>query len=322
MENYKLTRESLGSLTVLKLSNTQTGEYLSVLPSIGGMLLNLELILNGKPQSLLDTYSSEQELNETFASTYKGSLLFPFPNRIGDGKYTFDTIQCQLPINFPNEHNAIHGLVYDKTFTLSNSNFTEEFGEIELSYKSDGSLPGYPFSFEIVNRFRIDNRGQVHITSMVKNNGSRSIPAGIGWHPYFRLNGSVDKLQLSFPSDKYYKVDDKMLPTGETETYKEFNELKAVGNVQLDTCFSLDSDSNSAEISLVDDKTNTGITIWQQTGENKYNFLQIYTPPHRNSIAIEPMSCLPNAFKDKKDFQILNAGDSWQLSWGIKKYQP
>jgi len=65
-------------------------------------------------------------------------------------------------------------------------------------------------------------------------------------------------------------------------------------------------------------KTNTaGYRICQETGKYKYNFLQVYTPPHRKSIAIEPMTCAPNAFNNEQGLIILAPFESFSASWGI-----
>lgn len=319
MENFKVSQELFGSLPLIKIINTNNKEYVSILPSVGGMLLNLELLIGSKMISVLETYSSEEELNEILGNSFKGSLLFPFPNRIGDGTYKYKGKDYALPINFPNEHNAIHGLVYNKELKLTNTELTEEYGQIELTYVSDTALSGYPFKFELTTLFRLDIEGIVTITNKVKNSDSNSIPIGIGWHPYFSLGESVDNLKLAFPAKELFKVDGKMLPTGETENYNAFNELNIIGNTQFDTCFSIDLEHTTAEVLLLSNALNAGIKIWHDTGKDKYNFLQVYTPPHRNSIAIEPMTCLPNAFNSERGFQELEPGETMELSWGISK---
>ena len=48
---------------------------------------------------------------DEMASGGRGQLLMPWPNRIRDGRYTWDGDDLQLPLTEPARHNASHGLV-------------------------------------------------------------------------------------------------------------------------------------------------------------------------------------------------------------------
>ena len=52
------------------------------------------------------------------------------------------------------------------------------------------------------------------------------------------------------------------------------------------------------------------LTYWQEAGTGKYNFIQIFTPPHRNCIALEPMTSNIDTFNNKDGLVILQSGES------------
>jgi len=63
------------------------------------------------------------------------------------------------------------------------------------------------------------------------------------------------------------------------------------------------------------------VTLWM---EAIYRFLMVYTADaipqasrRRRSLAIEPMTCAPNAFRSGDGLIVLQPGESWTGSWGI-----
>jgi len=168
--------------------------------------------------------------------------------------------------------------------------------------------------------YSLDQSGGFVCKTEVTNIGSSPMPYGHGWHPYFKLGShKIDELMLQFPADKNYKVDKRNIPTGETVPYHKFNTLAPVGTTKLDDCFILSAEKSVAETIITDGSGNNGYRIWQENGKNNYNFLQIYTPPHRMSIAIEPMTCAPNAFNNKNGLIVIPPGNTISIDWGIKK---
>ncbi len=317
---FKVIEEKFGKQQLIKLMDSDTKEYVSILPESGGMLNSLVLSLNDdKLISVLDGYKTEEELIETLESSFKGSNLFPFPNRINSGKYLFNDKEYQLFVNFPHEDNAIHGLIFKSRFIVSEKNESDTQSRVVLVYVPENEKQGYPFNYKLNIEYIFSATDGLTISTTVENTDSIEMPIGHGWHPYLKLQSKVDELSFEFPSSKSFEVNDKMIPTGVSNNYTEYNNLSRIGNDTFDTCFSLKIDSSIAKIKLHDPKLNAGIVLWQETGNNKYNFLQVYTPEHRNTIAIEPMTCMPNAFNNKQGLIILKPGDNVKLNCGITK---
>lgn len=316
---FEITTKSFGNQQLLELRNNKTHEYVGILPQMGGMLFSCQLQFNNQLISILEKYSNEKELIDMLDQSYKGSLLAPFPNRIDGGKYNFNGRVNQLEINLPDENNAIHGLIYNRPFHIVSQNTSETSANLELKFISDGSLKGYPYKFELSIIYSLDELNGLSICAKVSNIDSVNIPFGIGWHPYFTFNTKINNLEFKLPSDVQFIVNNRMLPTGKVKSYNSFHSPSLIEESNFDTCFGLTEKSGIAETQIFDKELNIGFAIWQETGVNKYNYLQIYTPDSRNSIAIEPMTCIPNAFNTEGSFTVLEPAETSSTSWGVKK---
>jgi len=314
---FNISQSKFGKQASLTLRNNNTNEFVTILPETGAMILNLSLQVDNKLTSLLDTYADEKELNNTLTSSFKGSFLFPFPNRIDAGTYSVENHKHQLDINFPDENNAIHGLVFDKPFNITNEQSTATEASVELSFKADGSLTGYPYKFEVTVTYTLNKDG-LSIKSTAKNIDTCTIPVGFGWHPYFALGDTVTKIDVSFPSTHSFDVDERMLPTTK-QAYTDFNTHRNLGNTSFDTCFAFEPAAGKAETKITLNESGKGISVWQEKGAEGNNFVQIYTPGHRKSIAIEPMTCIANAFNNEIGLILLKPGQTTSNFWGVAK---
>jgi len=315
MHKFQVVREEFE----VKLMNNLTNEFVSVIPSLGGAVNRCLFNTGDELTEIIDGYGSAEDASANLSSSFKGSNLSPFPNRIADGKYIFEKEEIQLTMNFPDEKNAIHGLVFDKKFSVLESEDGVSDCKLVLSYENDDPI-GYPFRYLMKITYKLNLTGAFSCRTEITNIGATAMPYGHGWHPYFKLgNRKIDELKLQFSADRNFKVDKRNIPTGETVPYNEFNNLTLVGNIRLDDCFLLETEKPFAETIITDGSGATGYRIWQETGERKYNYLQVYTPPHRTTIAIEPMTCAPDAFNNKVGLMVLNPGEKISFDWGIKK---
>jgi len=307
---FKISKKTFGIFTEVKLKNLITNESISIIPGFGGVINKLILKKN-KLYEIIDGYNTDHGLIKNDWS--KSIKLIPFPNRIKDGVYEFDNKTFRLPINFPSQNHAIHGFVYNKLFTILKEEVTKKHAKIKLVYKYNGNNVGYPFKFKVILTYILNKKGFTCNTKII-NLDKKDIPIGDGWHPYFKLN-KVDDLLLKLPECKKIEVDNRLIPTGEKTEFELFNKLKKINDSKLDTCFQITS--NKAITELYDPKTNLKINLWQETGESKYNFLQVFMPPSRKVIALEPMTCNVNAFNNKDNLIILKPNEEFNASYGV-----
>lgn len=316
---FQIIEEEFGTKTSYKLYDNESGEYVSVLPCMGGSINGMALSSGDKLVEIIDGYTSYKDAQDNLMTTFKGSNLIPFPNRIADGKYSFQDRNLQLPLNFPQEKNAIHGLLFNTEFKVIDKEDGEIGCKLIIEYTAE-ETEGYPYKYHQKISYSLLENHKFECKIKITNLMDHSIPVGHGWHPYFRLGESlVDNLLLKFPAEEVLDVNSRNIPTGKSKSYKEFNEFKPIQKTVLDNCFSLPTKDEQALISIMDHDGKMGYTIWQETGKYKYNFLQVYTPAHRKSIAIEPMTCAPDAFNNKNGLIILAPLESFSARWGVFK---
>jgi aldose 1-epimerase len=109
-----------------------------------------------------------------------------------------------------------------------------------------------------------------------------------------------------------------MIPTGEVKKYNQFNSRAPIGNIAFDSCFRLALIGDKHMTGIYDPATDIKFILWQETGPGKYNYLQVYTPPARHSVAIEPMTCNINAFNNHEGLIILEPDEIFQASYGVQ----
>lgn len=272
-----------------------------IFPKLGGSVQ--ELIVNGT--RIIDGISIDESGLIDYQNSYKSAVLFPFPNRVKDGVYSYNETTFQLGINEKSLNNALHGLVFDKTFELTGSELFEERAKLELTYKSDGKLPGFPFRFELKLIYRISFKGGLSLTLKIKNTDTCTFPYGMGWHPYFYTNDLASAM-ISIPAQDFYSSDKRGLPLEPVpaDIQPEFE----LDDKNFDDAFSLKNPR-------CDLKTDTyDVSLGFKYPEGTY--LQVYTPPHRKNIAIEPMTCIANSFNNKIGFSELapKKSDTWRIN--------
>ena len=268
-----------------------------VFPNLGGSIQELTI------DNI--TIIKEIELDdvgiEKYKKAYNSAVLFPYPNRIENGQYSFEEEEFQLAVNESLNQNSIHGLVSDKVFHITEV----ETNGISMQYKHTTS-PGFPFPFDFGIHY-IFSENSVEVTFEVVNTGDKAFPFGMGWHPYFQLE-DYEGSCIYFSANKEFTVNEKMIPL-DTEVYSK--EKIDLNTAHLDTAYQ----PTHNEVLLHSPQYNLRMLMPDGC------FLQLFTPPDRKSVAIEPMSCIANAFNNGIGLQTLepNARFSWKITLQITK---
>jgi aldose 1-epimerase len=133
------------------------------------------------------------------------------------------------------------------------------------------------------------------------------MPVTDGWHPYFTLGDSVDNCQLEFQSKEMLEFDEELIPTGKLHRYEEFGSLKDFGATNFDNCFTVNFAECQPMCVFRNPKQKIQVEIHP---EKSYPYLQIFTPGHRRSIAIENLSAAPDAFNNGIGLLVLEPAKS------------
>jgi aldose 1-epimerase len=248
----------------------------------------------------------------------RGQVLLPWPNRIEDGTYEFEGRRHQLPLNEPDRRNAIHGLVRWSAWTTRE----QEPSRVVLEHLIHPQ-PGYPFSVAVSIEYALSDQG-LSVATTATNVGPEPCPYGCGAHPYLTLGtAAVDSVVLTAPGRAVLHSDDRGLPTGQVAvegTEYDFTRPRAIGATRLDHCFTdLERDDGLARVELraLDDAA--GLTLWL---DEAYGYLMLFTGDplpdvDRRSLAVEPMTCPPNAFRTGEALIRLEPGGSSTSAWGL-----
>jgi aldose 1-epimerase len=255
------------------------------------------------------------------ATIGRGQVLLPWPNRIEDGQYEFAGQMHQTAISEPARHNALHGLTRWMNWTALEQTADRVLMSLVL-FPQDG----YPFMLRLDVDYRL-SAGGLTIRTTATNLGEQAAPYGAGHHPYVTVGTLVDHALLKMPALMRLELNDRLIPTGRAlpnrGTAYDFLELRPIGSLRMDTAFAnLVADSDGLiRVHLQAPNGDPRVTLWM---EPVYRFLMVYTPDaipdrsrRRRSIAIEPMTCAPNAFRSGDGLITLQPGESWSGSWGI-----
>ncbi len=290
---------------------------LELVPEFGGLSNKLKMAVPGKPVMELIAGLPDRQAMESDGG-FRGIPLFPVVNRLDGGAYQYRGADYQLEVNETALNNTLHGFIHHIKPTAKVIEQGAEQSSACLHYAYDGSLKGYPFAVDIKMTYTLNSDGSLVIEFEVTNNHHEPIPVGLGWHPYFQLGEKVDDLSLQLPSVSHTQVNERMLPTGIKTSFNEFEELKAIGSKQFDDCFELASSDAKVSTVLWSQKAQCGFELWQKTGENGFNFIQVCIPPDRQSIAIEPVSCGINAFNTQEGLIHLAPNSTFRTECGVK----
>lgn len=309
---FDVLREDVNDVDLVRILNRESGERICIAPGFGGNVCEIVFAAGGRTHSVLDGYTTGAEFIEN--AGFKSAKLIPFPNRIKDGKYFFNGTDYQLPINRKKENHAIHGFFYNRPMEVERRSGGESEGSVILSSLYGGDIPGYPFELKVQIKYSLHEKSGFSCTTQIENFGRKPAPIGDGWHPYFSLGEKVGRLMLKIPAKFRTEVDDRMIPTGKRFPADDFKSPAAIGDAQLDTGFMLSEDDGVAVTELYCPKENLTLEIWQETGRGKYNYLQVYIPPSRSSIAIEPMTCNIDAFNNTDGLIMLGPEERFEAS--------
>jgi len=303
---YSIQRTEINGLELIVLKDEKSGTEAAVLPEFGGLLHGLSIRNGDELFNLVDHYTSRKEAQEKLDTTFKSSKLSPFPCRIASGKYIFEGRSYQFRNKF-SDGSAIHGLLYNKPFRITGESAGEDSAFLTLQYEYDQDDPGYPFNYTCELKYELLPDNLLKIQTRVTNRSKGQIPIADGWHPYFNLGGKVDDWLMHFKATALIQFDDQLIPTGELQEYDLFREARRIGTTFLDHCFTVEIANGLPVCELFNPENKLKISFFPESG---YPYLQIYTPPHRNSIAIENLSAASDCFNNNMGLLLLEPGNS------------
>jgi aldose 1-epimerase len=285
------------------------GDQRAVVVEVGG---GLRAYAAGQ-RELLDGYDVD-----AMSTSGRGQLLIPWPNRLQDGRYEFDGRRHQLALSEPEHGNAIHGLVrWTRWFVRE-----REDDRVLLEHVLHPQ-PGYPFSLALEVEYALAADG-LSVRTTATNIGVDACPYGAGVHPYLTVGTpSVDAAILTSPGATVIRSDDRGLPVGTDPVERtpfDFRRARAIAATTLDHAFT-DLERGDDGLARVELRhpDGSGVVLWVDEG---YRYLMLFTGDplpdvRRRSLAVEPMTCPPNAFRTGESLVRLEPGETHTARWGL-----
>jgi aldose 1-epimerase len=290
-----------GGLAVLR-----AGDYEATVAGVGAGLVGLtyqgrDIVLPFAPDALPPAYA--------------GKVLMPWPNRVAGGAYSFGGQRFELPVNEPGTGSALHGLALWNEWQMER----RSDAEVVLTHLLHGE-PGYPFQLALTARYALDAQTGLSIELGARNQGTAPAPYGCGSHPYITVGGEdISTCELTFRAGKVLMTDEKLHPTelrDITGTEFDFSQARTLVAQQLDHAFTA-LPKGTWDVRLRHPARRLSAVL-ESTGTDA-PWLQLYSGElrDRKGLAVEPMTCPPDAFNSGQDLVVLEPEQSHSLACRI-----
>ncbi|MHB1988535.1 MAG: aldose 1-epimerase family protein [Acidimicrobiales bacterium] len=250
-----------------------------------------------------------------------GAPLIPWPNRLADGRYSFDGAEYQVSLSEPGKHNAIHGFLRWRPWRATSH------GDAHVTMATRlFPLQGFPFLIDVEVEYSLGEEG-LRVTTTGTNAGSRPCPYGAGQHPYLSPGSArIDDCTVQLAAGTRILTDDeRQLPIGTepvTGTAYDFSTPRLLGDQKIDFAFTdLSRDPEGRAWARLGGPDGRVAELWV---DESYPIVELYTGDtlapdrRRRGLGAEPMTCPPNAFQSGEKVIRLDPGQTVRTRWGAR----
>ncbi|MDU0348741.1 aldose-1-epimerase [Actinomyces sp. MRS3W] len=310
-----------------ELIDLRAGDYEARIATSGATLVHLRRL----GHDLVIPFDADAAL----PGAWQGKTLVPWPNRIADARYTYRGVDYLVPCNEPETGAALHGLIGWTNFAVAPAPnaATEQPSAVTLTLDLPASY-AYPWSLHISVCFTLDAATGLTVTTTSTCTGAALSPAagvvgapeengvpapapyGVSCHPYLTRSVPLDECTLQVPAGRVLDVDAHMAPAGEREvagTDWDWRTGRLVGITATDNAYT-GLPSGTWQVRLTGGEGGHSVVM-----EAAAPWVQVYSGEHlaRRGVAVEPMTCPPNAFNTGQDLLTLAAGQSHSFTWSL-----
>jgi aldose 1-epimerase len=272
-------------------------------------------------------YRSPQFFTEHRPTRSGFPILFPFPNRIRDGRFEVDGKSYQLPLGDPAGKNAIHGFAFNRPWRVIDQGASATSAFITAEFHGSLDLPETRTLWPADYRARVTYRLLDHVLRVeadVDNPDTAPLPFGFGYHPYFAVApfGGAQAI-VTVAAGKHWELVEN-LPTGakcDLDVRRDLRQGERFSTLTLDDVmtdlytFAYDQEDALGLVAVIQHPAGERmLTLWT-TGD--FRELVLFTPPHREAICIEPYTCTTDAINLSArgidaGWRVLKPGERWQ----------
>lgn len=283
-------------MSSISITDATTKSRAWIAPELGFNCYSFQVEVLGETIEALD--ADPEFLSGKSRPTRSGiPILFPFPNRIRGGRFTWGGKEYSLPTT-DTLGNAIHGFCADRPWRVIRQGENFVTGEFQLSRDAPDRLPLWPADFQLTLEYRlIHNRLRASFT--IFNRSATGLPWGLGTHPYFRAplgtEGRWEHCTAEVPASEQWELAD-CLPTGKRVPVARDRDLRgglSLEGLKLDDVYTgLSYAGPQFDCVLIDEQAGIQLT---QTCPPIFREVVAFTPPNRSCICLEPYTCVTDA---------------------------
>jgi aldose 1-epimerase len=280
------------------------GAVAEVWPALGFNCIRWQAVREGQALELL---YADPALFSNGRPTRSGiPVLFPFPNRIREGRFSWQGREYSLPCNDSTQKNAIHGFACRVPWRVIDRGASAESawvtGEFRCSLDAPESRPLWPADQQLRLTIRLGH-GTLRLEAVVHNPDSVPLPFGLGYHPYFRLpfsgTTSPEDCTVQVPAAEFWELNES-LPTGnrlKVDAGRDLNRPRRVGDLALDDVLTGLPPRPPRTDGLIERAAITGGPgrPMRMFCAPAYREMVVFNPPHRQAFCVEPYTCTTDA---------------------------
>lgn len=253
-------------------------------------------------------------------------ILFPFPNRIRDGRYVWEGKEYQLPRNDSTGKNAIHGFACRRPWRVAETGTDGDSAWLSAEFWGARDAPepaaAWPSDYRIRLTFRLAERS-LRLDALVDNPSDRPLPFGLGYHPYFRVpvvpGGPDGNCLIEVRARQYWELAES-LPTGRllpVDAPRDLTRPRPYSELQRDDLLRAEPAADGETLvrhgSLRQMPERVTLSV---LASPSFREVVLFTPPHRQAFCIEPYTCITDAINGQErgfdvGLQVLSPGAQW-----------
>ncbi|MFN8521913.1 MAG: aldose 1-epimerase [Chloroflexota bacterium] len=280
-----------------ELRDEAAGSSVVVVPTLGNACVAFRVTTASGNWHVLDEPPDADALVRR-TTNYGIPILYPWPNRVRGGVFTFRGRRVQLPTAGAGPH-AIHGLTRLMPWNVEASGTDRTGAFIRCAVQVGGGQSPFPFATTLRVEYRLSGQS-IGMRAEATNDTTVAAPTGFGIHPWFTLplgpNGSRDACMLTLPAREIWELEElvttgRRLPVPPDLDLRDGRTLAALALDHVYTGLALEDGWCTA---TVDDTTNARRI--EVASDAAFREHVVYAPSSRNVVCLEPYTCTTDAF--------------------------
>jgi aldose 1-epimerase len=310
---------------VLVLEDETGSARAEVLPDVGFNCWRWQAVVEGQR---LDVLFGELQHFALNVPTRSGiPILFPFPNRIRAGRFTWEGRDYQLPPNDPGNKNAIHGFACRRAWRVIAQGSDDQSAWVTGEFHAAADAPETRSLWPADYRLRVTYRlaaTRLRLEAEVDNPDQVALPFGLGYHPYFRVpfvvGGAAEDCTILVPARELWQLQE-CLPAGTRsapDAARDLTTPRSFGELTLDDALTDLPATPGADGLCPRGELRAGpqgLRLEVRASE-AFGQVVVFTPGNRQAFCIEPYTCITDAINLEKrgldtGLLVLPPGEKW-----------